>query len=597
MKHCPKCGKQLQDEVKFCVNCGTEVALFPGSQGLGSKPNRNPGAGGRFTIIAGVILAVILVTGGFWGWKSYGTEAQVQRKLDLAVNYLSDNNYDQAILAFNDVIKIDPKEVKAYQGLARTYTLQGKYDEAQSAYDKGITAVDRDKKQILQLSLAGMYIDKHDLAAAEKAFAEIRNSSPNCFEAYWGLAMIYQQQGDNTKAEAMLKKAIEKNPNDYRGYNTLALFLKQNNKADEAFDNIVKSLSFEINQQEAYLVLSDIYKEHWTDLQTKLSSVSDQQITAMLEFYGTYSSKDYGKAVSLYQSKLSGQSGNQKAQILAAIAMVKSGDQTGSEGMIKQVVNAKINDWLLSDIALYYQAIGDNETAKIWAIRAAAANPANLEAIALLQTLNTGEDKFYAAEYLLYNWKPVGKVKEELQNIDQSSTKTNLSKAEETATKGSPTERMETETSVTNPNPANMSTTPKVNIIPGDKDYLNEQLIIAAGYNEMDKVKDLLAQGASPSAAADTGWTALHEAIHRGNFEIAKVLITAGANVNAQVNLGTTPLMEAAESGNIEIARILIEKGAKINVKDYFSLRALDYSKSSAMTSFLKQHGAKYGGP
>jgi len=413
MKVCSKCGEQLENDAKFCVNCGSAAALAGGSLGGGSIPNQNPGSGKKIRIIIGALLAVILVASGIWGWKSFGTEAQVQSKLDLAVKYLSDNNYEQAVLAFNEVIKIDPKVVKAYQGLARTYTLQGNHDEAKATYAKGITAVAQDEKQTLQLGLAGMYIDQGQLDNAEKAFEDIKNDSQNCLEAYWGLAMVYQQKGDNTKAEAKLRQAIEQNPNEYRGYNTLALFLKQNHKADDAFDNIVKSLSLEINQQEAYLVLSDLYKGRWTELQRKLSSVSNQQVAAMLEFYGYYASED-AKVISSYQEILSTRTSNQKARILAAIAMVKNSDKTGAESLIKQVSAEKINDWLLSDMALYYQAAGDNETAKIWAIKAVKANPTNLDAIVLLQKLNTGDEKIYAAEYLLYNWKPVVKVNEEL---------------------------------------------------------------------------------------------------------------------------------------------------------------------------------------
>lgn len=97
------------------------------------------------------------------------------------------------ILAFNEAITIDPKEVKGYQGLAKVYTLQDKYNEAQSAYEKGLSAVPTDKKLPLQLGLAGMYIDQNKLSEAGKAYTTIINTSPNCLEAYWGLAQVYQQ--------------------------------------------------------------------------------------------------------------------------------------------------------------------------------------------------------------------------------------------------------------------------------------------------------------------------------------------------------------------------------------------------------------------
>lgn len=89
-------------------------------------------------ILIGAILAIVLAAGGLWGWNTYGTEAQVEKKLDLAVKYLSDNNYEQAILAFNDVIRIDPKNVRAYLGLADAYVGTGDMDKAITALTKGL---------------------------------------------------------------------------------------------------------------------------------------------------------------------------------------------------------------------------------------------------------------------------------------------------------------------------------------------------------------------------------------------------------------------------------------------------------------------------
>ncbi|MEQ8174820.1 MAG: tetratricopeptide repeat protein [Syntrophomonadaceae bacterium] len=361
------------------------------------------------------LLAVVLAVGIGAVWWLRGTADRAQEKLDLAVKYISENDFDKAILAYNDAIKIDSKQVKAYQGLAKVYTLQGKYDEAKAVYDKGAAAVAASDQNTLRMGLAGMYIDKGQLTDAEKAFREIINGSQNCLEAYWGLTMVYQKQGDNTKAEAALRQAVEKYPENYRGYNTLALFLKQNGKADEAFSLVIKSLTLELNQQEAYLVLSDIYNGHWSDLRPKLTYATNQKIAAMLEFYSYYSANDFSKAMEIYKTKTYIQDGNQKVKLLTAIAMVKAGDKANAESLISQLFNENLNKCLLGDLALYYQAAGDSQKAKSIAISAIKTNGINLDAVAVLQNLNSGEAKIYAAEYLLYNWKPVEKVKLELK--------------------------------------------------------------------------------------------------------------------------------------------------------------------------------------
>lgn len=417
MKTCKQCGQELSQGDRFCVRCGATV-MEPADKAEGVEATRR-GSKKHFstkTIIVS-ILVIIIATGGFWGWKSYGnTEARTQKQLELAVKYISENNYEQAILAYNEAIKIDPKDVKAYQGLARIYTLQEKYDEAQASYEQGLTAVNNDNQKILRLGLAGMYIDQNKLAEAEKAFNELKNTNPNCLEAYWGMAMVYQKQGDNSKAEAVLRQAVAQNPNEYQAYNTLALFLQQNNKDAEAFNNLVKSLSLEINQQEAYVVLSDLYEGEWNQLRNQAAMLSDQQLGAMMEFYSYYVGEENVQAITIYQQKLGTQSNNQKVQVLAAIAMVKNDDKAGAEAIINKLGKDKLNEWLLSDLARYYLAVGDQGKAREYAIKALDANRVNLDAIALLQTLNNDDPntKIYTAKALVYNWKPVKIVQQEL---------------------------------------------------------------------------------------------------------------------------------------------------------------------------------------
>lgn len=481
MKFCGKCGKQVEDNDRFCGGCGasvptqndrspsndgleSDVAFTPADDNNGVSNSQEPLtpdewgplgmpansddpsvishydnnifpdvsvqpsdtlpstskkrlSGLKAKIIIGALLAIVLAAGSVWGWQNFGTEARVQKKLDLAVKYLSENDYEKAVLAFNDAIAIEPKEAKAYQGLARTYTLQGKYDDAKATYDKGLAAVSAEKKQTLQIGLAGMYFDQGQLDKAEQAFQELIDSNKNCLEAYFGLAMVCQQKGDILKAEATLRKAIENIPQECRTYNMLALFLRQNNRLDEAFNIIVQSLSLEMNQQEAYAVLGEMYKDRWPSLRTKSSGVSNQQVAAMLEFYSYYAAKDYQKAVSIYNSRLAQQTGNYKAEILAAIAMCKMGDETSSKKIINRLNKDKLNDWLLSDLARYYLEAGDKDKARQYALKALKANCTNLEAIALLQSINSdnAEAKLYTAGALVFNWKPFALLVSEMQ--------------------------------------------------------------------------------------------------------------------------------------------------------------------------------------
>ena len=72
-------------------------------------------------------------------------KAEWQSHLDLGQKYLLDGNYEQAIVEFNRVIEIDPKNVEAYIGLADAYAALGDYESAIEALERGIAETDSDE--------------------------------------------------------------------------------------------------------------------------------------------------------------------------------------------------------------------------------------------------------------------------------------------------------------------------------------------------------------------------------------------------------------------------------------------------------------------
>lgn len=64
-------------------------------------------------------------------------EAAWQEQYDLGVRYMSDGNYEEAILAFNAAIEIDPKQVDTYRSLAEIYMELGEYEKAVKILEQG----------------------------------------------------------------------------------------------------------------------------------------------------------------------------------------------------------------------------------------------------------------------------------------------------------------------------------------------------------------------------------------------------------------------------------------------------------------------------
>ena len=63
-----------------------------------------------------------------------------QTQYDLGVRYLSEGNYEEAILAFEAAIKIDPKNADAYRKLAEAYEKTGDEDAALRTLETGAEA-------------------------------------------------------------------------------------------------------------------------------------------------------------------------------------------------------------------------------------------------------------------------------------------------------------------------------------------------------------------------------------------------------------------------------------------------------------------------
>lgn len=109
---------------------------------------------------------------------SQSAETRWQEQYELGIRYLSEGNYEEAIIAFTAAIEIDPRRAEAYVGRGDAYIGSGK------AEDKLVAA----------------------LADYEKA-VELDETN---VDAWLGLADIYVRQGNSDMAMEMLLQALDK---------------------------------------------------------------------------------------------------------------------------------------------------------------------------------------------------------------------------------------------------------------------------------------------------------------------------------------------------------------------------------------------------
>ena len=93
-------------------------------------------------LLAVVLIVVVVIVLASRPANTPGTAAPTwQSQYDLGVRYLSQGNYQEAIIAFRAAIEINPRRADAYIGLAEAYIALGDIDAAIAALQEGLLAI------------------------------------------------------------------------------------------------------------------------------------------------------------------------------------------------------------------------------------------------------------------------------------------------------------------------------------------------------------------------------------------------------------------------------------------------------------------------
>lgn len=101
-----------------------------------------------------------------------------QEQYDLGVRYLSEGNYEEAVIAFTAAIEIDPKRAEAYVGRGGAYLGRGSADEY--------------------------------LSAALADYETVLSMDDTNADAYLGMAEVYIARRQFDEAAEILRKGVEK---------------------------------------------------------------------------------------------------------------------------------------------------------------------------------------------------------------------------------------------------------------------------------------------------------------------------------------------------------------------------------------------------
>ena len=130
---CPNCGIENIDETEY-ISAAAPERVIP--KGFSAKKN----------IVVIIIIAAALLIGGIVTAVTVSNSAagniSASETLQLAERYLSEQNYEQAVIEFQKVLEIEPMNVEAYLGLAEAYLSLGETDKAIELLENGFEQTD-----------------------------------------------------------------------------------------------------------------------------------------------------------------------------------------------------------------------------------------------------------------------------------------------------------------------------------------------------------------------------------------------------------------------------------------------------------------------
>jgi tetratricopeptide (TPR) repeat protein len=135
-------------------------------------------------------------------------------------------DYDQAIAAYNEALRLEPNNAAAYRGRGTSWTFKREYDKALADHDEAIRLEPSNSYGYQDRALTWKSQGKHDRAIAD--YTESIRLNPRTAVPYTSRAKSWQAQGNFDNAIADYSEAIRLEPQDkfYYGNRAQALIAK-----------------------------------------------------------------------------------------------------------------------------------------------------------------------------------------------------------------------------------------------------------------------------------------------------------------------------------------------------------------------------------
>lgn len=228
---CLACGHLMTEADSKCPACGwayegeEDVVETPALRTISAPaPGNVPESRGRRWVIALILVAVL---GSIVVLRNVtSTDDEFER----GVQAIDRNDYDQAILHFNNVIHWDSKNFAAYCSRGIALTEKGDYEKAIADCNQALKLNPAYDEAYVARGYAHHRKDEHDLAIAD--YTKALRLNPNNLYALINRAVAYHKKSLYREASADYHDAVRLDPNFAHGHNALAWLLATCPEAD-----------------------------------------------------------------------------------------------------------------------------------------------------------------------------------------------------------------------------------------------------------------------------------------------------------------------------------------------------------------------------
>lgn len=222
---CLRCNNDYNEVYQTCPYCGTP--RYNDTQPI--MPQKKKSNGGLIALliviiifIAGVTVAACMLLMQPKNTVTVSADSQFGEQLSLGEKYLSEENYDEAIIAFKKAIDIRPNEPEPYLKLADVYVEKNDYQNALSTLEDGYaktndTAIATRLEEIKSVITYNTLIKEGEEALSDKNYdtavskfeeaIKLRNDE---VQPYLSASEAYLGKKDTDGAKKILEQGYEK---------------------------------------------------------------------------------------------------------------------------------------------------------------------------------------------------------------------------------------------------------------------------------------------------------------------------------------------------------------------------------------------------